>query len=241
MNMTPKRANGRIVPLVFAVLLLIAAAGRAVSCASSAVATDIAYPDWAASLVSYLAEITAALRIAVGLGAVAWSAYARGRWGDMTAAALCAALLDYAARFLIDLLTGALGEYAVLALAWLGQEFLLEVVLTLIAVPVILGTRKKFRAAANPRERAGYTPYRAAAYAVLLHTALRLGLEIYNAADFLLTYAGITSAEAASIVGSILRVLVIYGALSVLAAAATVSLLGKRRGRAAAAGKSGKN
>ncbi|MBQ2545086.1 MAG: hypothetical protein II557_02255, partial [Clostridia bacterium] len=65
----PKRSGGIAVLCVFAALLLLAAAGRTVSYLSAAAASDIACPAWLASLADYGAELIAALRVVVSLGA----------------------------------------------------------------------------------------------------------------------------------------------------------------------------
>ncbi|MBQ4350227.1 MAG: hypothetical protein II768_03135 [Clostridia bacterium] len=223
----PKRSGGIAVLCVFAALLLLAAAGRTVSYLSAAAASDIACPAWLASLADYGAELIAALRVAVSLGALAAFAYQGRRMTLPVILCLLAAFLDYAARYVIDAVSGNLGDYGTIAVLWLLGEFLYEAVFLFAGLWVILAVRKRYRAAENPRKRAKYTALRAAAYAVLPYAVSRILAEIWYLVDFLLTYSGVTSTEIASIVGSFLRIAVIYGAFGMLASAAACRVIGR--------------
>ncbi|MBQ4193369.1 MAG: hypothetical protein II650_03850, partial [Clostridia bacterium] len=63
--------------------------------------------------------------------------------------------------------------------------------------------------------------------AVLPYAVSRILAEIWYLVDFLLTYSGVTSTEIASIVGSFLRITVIYGAFGMLASAAACRVIGR--------------
>ncbi len=229
---SPKRSGSRALLCVAAVLLLLAAAGRAVSYFAAAAASDIAFPMWLASLAEYGAELIAALRFAVGLGALTAFACRDGNLAPIFSVCLAAAFVDYAARFAIDTLSGNLGDYGVVAVFWLLGEFLYEAVFNAAGLWVILAFRKRFRAADSPRSRAKAAPLAAAAYSVLPYAVSRVLLEVWYLIDFLLTYSGVTSTEIASIVGSFLRILAIYGAFGVIASRAAARIL--LRGRKAA-------
>ncbi|MBR4185672.1 MAG: hypothetical protein IKQ87_07875 [Clostridia bacterium] len=221
----PKRRGSLTLLCVFLVLLLLAAAGRAVSYLSAAAASDIACPKWLASLADYGAELIAALRVAVGLGALTAFAYRGRRTAPLFVLCLTAALIDYAARFVIDALTGNLGDYGAVAVFWLLGEFLYEAAFTAAGLWVILAVRKRFREADTPRRRARFAPLVAAALSVLPYAVSRILAEIWYLVSFLLTYSGITSTEIASIVGSFLRILAIYGAFGMIAARASARIL----------------
>ncbi|MCR4907085.1 MAG: hypothetical protein K6A33_13530 [Clostridiales bacterium] len=228
----PKRHGGAALLCVFFVLLLLAAAGRAVSYFSAAAASDIACPKWLASLADYGAELIAALRVAVGLGALTAFAYRGRKIAPPFLLCLAAALLDYAARFVIDSLSGNLGDYGTVAVFWLLGEFLYEAVFTAAGLWVILSMRRRFREADTPRRRAKFAPLIAAALAVLPYAVSRVLAEIWYLVSFLLTYSGVTSTEIASIVGSFLRILAIYGAFGMIASRAAARILLRRDGRA---------
>ncbi|MBO7405617.1 MAG: hypothetical protein J6V24_11700 [Clostridia bacterium] len=224
----PKQSGGLAYLSVFAVLLILAAAGRAVSYFAAAASSDIAFPGWLASLADYGAELIAALRVAVGLGALTAFAYRGRRIVPLFLLCLAAAFVDYAARFVIDTVSGNLGDYRIVAIFWLLGEFLYEAVFTAAGLWVILAFRKRYHAAESPRKRAKYAPLIAAAFSVLPYAASRIFAEIWYLIDFLLTYSGITSTEIASIVGSFLRILAIYGAFGMIAAHTTARILLRR-------------
>ena len=224
----PKQSGGLAYLSVFAVLLILAAAGRAVSYFAAAASSDIAFPGWLASLADYGAELIAALRVAVGLGALTAFAYRGRRIVPLFLLCLAAAFVDYAARFVIDTVSGNLGDYRIVAIFWLLGEFLYEAVFTAAGLWVILVFRKRYHAAESPRKRAKFAPLIAAAFSVLPYAVSRIFAEIWYLIDFLLTYSGITSTEIASIVGSFLRILAIYGAFGVIAARATARILLRR-------------
>ena len=221
-----KKDSGLLI--LFVVLLLLVVLGRALSYLYSVSFTDIAYPGWVSSLASYLAEIVVAVRVAVGFAAVVHAVYRNRQIGGTLACVLTASLIDYLARCLIDALSGAVSS-AVFALIWVGTQFLYEAVFTVLAFLIAVLVKRKWDAAETPRAKAKYSERRAAAYAVLLYLVSRLVLEVWYLVDFLTSYTNITNAEIASIVGSFLKILVIYGGIAWLAASISMNLFEKRK------------
>jgi len=82
---------------------------------------------------------------------------------------------------------------------------------------VIAGTMRKKLAAAETRHQAErYTVNRACTVSLLLVMISRLAMEVWYLIDFMIVYTDITAAETAAIVGSFLKVIVIYGGAAVL-------------------------
>ena len=76
---------------------------------------------------------------------------------------------------------------------------------------LILLRANRYRTAETARTRTQCSPVSAVRVSVLLTLLSRLILEAVSIIQFVMTYTGITSAEVASMFGSVIRIVVIYG------------------------------
>jgi len=198
------------------VMLALVVLGRGVTCLHTVTATNIAFAGWVSSVLSYLAELLVCARTVAAIAGVTYAVYRNCGGGKFFAAAAGAALLDYAARFVIDFSTSAIAGAELLAASWLILQFLFEMLFIVLAY-VIAGTMRKKLAAAETRHQAErYTVNRACTVSLLLVMISRLAMEVWYLIDFMIVYTDITAAETAAIVGSFLKVIVIYGGAAVL-------------------------
>lgn len=202
------------------VLLLLAAVilGRLSSYFQSVSATDIAYADWVSDLMAYLGEVIVSARTVVSFSAIACAAYYldKSALTQSIIFASAAALLDYAARFLIDCISGALDGAETLALVWLLLQYAYEMIFIALAVMIVLMMKKKALAAETRRTAEKFSCIRAIRYALILVMLSHVALEAYYLVDFLLSYTGITNTEIASMVGQFLKIFVIYGGIALI-------------------------
>ena len=192
--------------------------GRIVSACHSITATDIAYADWVPGLLGWISELIPAVRTAAGFAAIAAAVFFADKkcTGNVVLIASAAAFLDYAARFVIDLLSSALIGTELLAAVWLLLQFVYEVIFIVLSWIVCGIFKKKFDASETEFSKRKYSGIRAVRLSILLLTASRVALEIYYLVDFLLAYADVTNAEVASIIGQFLKCIVIYGGIPLL-------------------------
>lgn len=192
--------------------------GRLSSYFQTISATDIAYADWVSDLMSYIGEIIVTLRTVISFSAVSYAAYyldkSSLRWSVAFSAG--AAFLDYAARFLIDYLSGSLNGTEMLALIWLLLQYVYELIFIVLAVLIILMMKRKAQSAENRRTAEKFSCIHAIRYALLLVMLSHVALEAYYLVDFLLSYTNITNTEIASIIGQFLKIFVIYGSIALL-------------------------
>lgn len=208
-------------------LIILVAAGRLTSYFRSITETDIAYDSWITTLLVYLGEIITACRTVVSFSAIAFSAYylqKRKAFVISIVFAMSAAFLDYAARFLIDLMGGAIAGAELFTAIWLLLQIAYEWIFIALAAVIINSMKKRSATAETKRTASKYTVNRASAYSLLLVLASHIVLEGYYLADFLLTYTGITNTEIASIIGSFLKIIVIYGGISLILSEGMLSL-----------------
>ncbi len=227
---TEKTGTGfRLTVLVMLALVIL---GRSVSYFHTVAATDIAYAAWVSSALSYLAELLVCARTVTAIAGITYAVYhpQTQSGGKYLAAAGIVALLDYAARFTIDFVTGAIAEAEILAVTWLLLQFLYEMLFITLAYVVAGWMRKKLTAAESRQQKEKYSVNRACMVSLLLVLLSRLAMEIWYLIDFMIAYTDITATETASIVGSFLKVIVIYGGAALLAGEWYTELLKKRNG-----------
>ena len=218
-----KQKSSRFFLTYFIIILTLIAAGRAVSYLCTLSSTNIAFPEWVESVTSYLSEILDAARRAVSYCAIVCAAFC-GFGVRTTVSVSLLTLLDFAARLVIDLVTSAVSGTEVVALIWLGANFLYELVFLILACIVSRIVKLKLNAEENERKKCRHTPEKALLYSVGLYCASRLVSEIFYLVDFLLSYVNITNTEIASIVGSFLEILAVYGGISYIVGYAVLPL-----------------
>lgn len=213
-------------------MLVLVFLGRGVSYINTAAATDITYADWVPAALSYLGELLVCARTVLGIAGITFAMYFFGKPMALRflAGAAGAALVDYAARFVIDLATKAITEVELLAASWLFMQFLFEMVFVVLSYFAAGWMKVKMERAEVRRQAEKYTVNRACTAALLLVMLSRIALEIWYLVDFLLAYTNITATETASIVGAFLKVIVIYGGAAVLLGEWYTELLKKRCG-----------
>lgn len=210
------------------VMLLLVIVGRGVSWLDTVAATDIAYASWVSSALSYLSEILVCARTIIAISGIVFSVYRGvGSAKFFVSAALCA-LVDYSARFLIDYLTNAISGAELLAVCWLLLQFLFELLLLAVSVAIAVAMKKKQASAGTVRQAEKFTVNRACTVSVLVVMLSRLVLEAWYLVEFMLAYTDITSTETASIVGSFLKIIVIYGGIAALLGEQYTGFLKKR-------------
>lgn len=213
-------------------MLALVVLGRGVSYLNTIASTDISYAAWVSSVLSYLAELLVCARTVLGIAGITYAMYRFGKreaWKFLGAAA-GAALTDYAARFLIDFATSAIADVEVLAASWLLLQFLFEMLFVALSYVLAEILKKKFEATEIKRQAEKYTVNRSCMISLLCVMLSRIALEIWYLIDFMIAYTDITAAETASIVGSFLKVIVIYGGIAVLLGEWYTEWLKKRDG-----------
>lgn len=199
-------------------MLVLVFLGRGVSYINTAASTDISYADWVPAALSYLGELLVCARTVFGIAGIVFAVYFFGKPTALRFLAGTAgiALIDYSARFGIDLATKAIAEVEILAASWLFLQFLFEMLFVVLSY-VIAGMMKEKRKRSESRRQAEkFTVNRACTVSLLLVLLSRLALEVWYLVDFLLAYTNITATETASMVGAFLKVIVIYGGAAVL-------------------------
>ncbi len=210
-------------------MLVLVVLGRSVSYFHTVTATDISYTAWVPSALSYLAELLVCARTVIAIAGITYAVYRpqTQSGGKFLAAAGLTALLDYGARFMIDYVTKAIVDAEIFAAVWLLLQFLFEMIFIALSYAVASAMQKKFTAAESSLQAERYTVSRACAVSVLLVLLSRLGMEVWYLVDFMLAYTDITATETASIVGSFLKVIVIYGGAAILFGEGYTELLKK--------------
>lgn len=216
MEKTQPQKTGTGFRITVLVMLALVVLGRGVSSFHTVAATDIAFDAWVSSALSYLAELLVCARTVAAIAGITWAVYRNQGSGKFLAAAAVIALLDYAARFVIDYASSAIVGAEVLAASWLLLQFLFEMLFVVLAYLIAGAMRKKLQTAETRRQAERYTVNRSCTVSLLLVMVSRLMLEVWYLIDFMLAYTDITAAETAAIVGSFLKVLVIYGGAAVL-------------------------
>lgn len=213
-------------------MLVLALLGRGVSYVNTAAATDISYADWVPAALSYLGELLVCARTVLGIAGITFAVYFFGKPTALRflAGAAGAALLDYSARFVIDLVTKAITDVELLAASWLFMQFLFEMLFVVLSYVVAGAMKSKMERAEVRRQAEKYTVNRACTVSLLLVMLSRIALEVWYLVDFLLMYTNITATETASMVGAFLKVIVIYGGAAVLLGEWYTEMLKKRCG-----------
>lgn len=213
------------------VLLLISLVilGRLTSYFYSVSATDISYANWIPTLLSYIGEILASCRTVVSFSSIAVAAYIFNRQSLNLSVifAAAAAILDYAARFFIDLSTGALSGAEMLAVIWLLLQLAYEWIFLALGVLIIIMMKNRYASAETKRTAEKYSCIRSVRYALSLVLFSHIALEVYYLVDFMLTYTGITNTEIASMIGQFLKIIVIYGGIALILAEIMQSVFAK--------------
>lgn len=216
MEKTQPQKTGTGFRITVLAMLALVVLGRGVSYFHTIAATDIAYAAWIPSALSYLAELLVCARTVAAIAGITYAVYCRQRGGKFLCAAAGVALIDYAARFLIDFVTSAIVGAEILAASWLLLQFLFEMLFVALSYVVAGAMRKKLTAAETRRQAEKYTVNRSCTASLLLVMLSRLALEVWYLIDFMIAYTDITATETASIVGAFLKVIVIYGGAAVL-------------------------
>lgn len=201
-------------------LALLVVLGRVTSYFNTISATDVAVSDWVTTLLTYLGEILTAARTVVSFSAIAVAAYVLDKKSLVfsTVYVFAFALLDYAARFLIDFVNGAITGVETMAIIWLLLQFAYEGIFIILAVLIVNMMKAKLDNAETPRRAAKFSCIRAVRWSLFAVCLSRVALEVYFLVDFLLTYTNITNTETASIIGQFLKIIVIYGGISFMLA-----------------------
>ncbi len=225
-----KKKQGKLFFLTyFVVIIIMLALGRALSYLCTLSSTDIAYPEWVEKLSSYLSEILDASRRAVSYAAVICAVFSGSGGIKTTFSVSLLALLDSAVRFAIDLFTSAISGQEVLAVIWLGTNYIYELVFIILTYIIARMVMLKRNHETNERKKRSITPTKAVFYSVGLYCLSRLVSELLYLIDFLVSYVNITNTEIASIVGSFLGILVIYGGISFIVAYLFYPVLERRK------------
>lgn len=215
-----KKNNTRLFVSVLIWSLALILAGRITTHFTSLAATDIAIPEWVSFVSGLIAELIVCARIVVGYSGLAQCAYhpavtAEGKrrtaLPGMLTLVLVLSFIDYMARFVIDFASGSILGSEMLAVIWLLLQFLYEGVFIVMSMLLILLRANRYRTAETARTRTHFSPVSAVRVSVLLTLLSRLILEAVSIIQFVMTYTGITSAEVASMFGSVIRIIVIYG------------------------------
>lgn len=215
-----KKNNTRLLITVLGWSLALIAAGRICTQFTALAATDVAFPEWVSFVTGLIAELIVCARIVVGYSGLAQCAYhpavapdgkRRTALPGMLTLVLVLSFTDYLARFIIDYVTGSILGSEALAVIWLLLQFLYEGFFIVMSMLLILLQEGKYRSAETARSRTRHSPAAAVRCSVLLTLLSRLILEAVSIVQFVTTYTGITSAETASMIGSVIRILVIYG------------------------------
>ena len=215
--------------LLFAAVVLfsIVVLSRIVGIFYSITATDIMYADWVPSILNYVTEFLGAFYVAAAYCLIVYSIY-NGRLKGAVITVLSVTLVDFSARFMIDLINGSIAGMERFAFIWLVLQLVYELVF--MALSFIIGRMMytKYLQTAGKVSSSRFSSDRAVMYSVLLYMASRLFSEILYLIDFLTTYTNITNTEIASIVGSFMTILVVYGAAALVFASVFGASLKKR-------------
>ena len=215
-----KNSSTRLFLTVLAASLGLIVMGRVSTQFTAIASTDIAFPEWVSFVFAIVSELIVCARIVMGCAGLAQCAYHPAVTPDgrkhtalapMLTMVLALSLADYLARFLVDFLTGAVTGMEGLAMIWLLMQFLYEAVFIVMSMLLILLQARKFAAAETARSRERHSPAAAVRCAVLLILLSRVVLEAASIIEFVSTYSDITAAETASMIGSVIKILVIYG------------------------------
>lgn len=221
-----------VLSLIFIVL------GRVSTQFTAVAATDVAFPEWVSFVFSIVSELIVCARIVIGYAGMTHCAYgssgetAKSALPGMTVLVLALSLADYLARFVIDLAGGSITGAEGVALIWLGLQFLYEGIFIVLSMLIITVQKNKYTIAETSRSRARHNPQTAVRYSVLLTLVSRLALEIVSIIEFVTTYTGITAAETASMIGSVIKIIVIYGGGALILAEFFTDFLTKNSGDA---------
>ncbi|MBQ8187712.1 MAG: hypothetical protein IJ037_12710 [Clostridia bacterium] len=214
----PSRTGLFVRVLVFSLIFIVL--GRVSTQFTSVAATDVAFPDWVPFVFSLVSELIVCARIVIGYAGMAHGAYftrhddggrVKSALPGMTVLVLVLSFADYLARFVIDFASGSITGAEGVALIWLGLQFVYEGIFIVLSMLIITVQRSKHDLAETSRARARHTPHAAVRYCVILTLVSRVVLEIASIIEFVTTYTGITSAETASMIGSVIKIIVIYG------------------------------
>lgn len=194
--------------LYAALLLLVIGAGRVSMTVYNNVSVDIAYAPWFADVFQYATDILNGAKIALMVGAIAYSThFISKKSGNVTMLfALGGLFVENAARFVIDWVSSSVAYYGVpLILISLFSRFLYEGLLVLAAWGIArLFLKRSWKAVSSAR------------LSVVLFMAAQLVGEIRYLAEHLSLYGGMTSQEIAVCVGSFLNIVVMYGGIPLL-------------------------
>ncbi|MGN1409004.1 MAG: hypothetical protein ACI4XJ_02385 [Eubacteriales bacterium] len=211
-----KRAKHRFLVSAAIISLVLIAAARVSTYICTLSSTDIAYPEWVEIFTSYLSETLSALRLAVSFAAICYAVYYRLGSASAVVFSLLFSLADFSARFLIDLSMGAIIGSETFALIWLGINFVYEFVFIMLSYFAARILKLKSDGTDDVRRKKRYTIERAILVSVGLYLLSRVISELFYLVDFLLSYVNITNTEIASMVGSFLKIFVIYGGAAYL-------------------------
>ena len=231
-----KKNNTRLFLTVLLWSLALIVMGRVSTQFTAVASTDVAFPEWVSFVSSLVSELIVCARMVIGCAGLAQCAYRSVQVTDgskktslpaMLTLVLAMALTDYLARFLIDLCTGSIAGAESLALIWLFFQFLYEGVFIVMAMLLILLQANKYTCAETERTRERYSPSAAVRAAVLQIMLSRVILEVISIIDFVITYSDITTTEVASMVGAVIKILVIYGGSAMILGEIFTDLLEK--------------
>lgn len=228
---TKSKTNGGVLRFAVAVMLFLVLIGRGISYFYTVAANDIAFASWVSSALSYISEIIVCARTVAAIAVIVFAVYYNCGKGRFFVSAAACAFVDYLARFFIDLVTNAISGAELLAACWLLMQFLFELLLFALSLFIAETMRKKQNSAKTVRQTEKYTVNRACTASVLAVGVSKLILEVWYLVDFMLAYTDITSTETASIVGSFLKIIVIYGGVAALFGELYTELLKKRATR----------
>ena len=222
-----RRAKTRFLVSAALISVVLIAAARVSTYICTLSSTDIAYPEWVEILTSYLAETLSALRLSASFAAICFGIYYRIGAASATVLASLFSLADFSMRFLIDLSTGAITGSESVALIWLGINFGYEFVFIMLSYFAARILKLKFDGAEDVRRKKKFTINRALLVSVGLYLLARVISELFYLVDFLLSYVNITNTEIASMVGSFLKIFIIYGGAAYLFAYFCISFFRK--------------
>lgn len=234
-----KKNKLRLFLTVLAGSLLCILLGRLSTQFASTAATDVAFPEWVAFVMSLLSQLIVAARLVLGYAGMTACAYTAhpGQNGRkithlprMLTLVLAMSFADYLARFLIDFISGSITGTEIVAVIWLLLQFFYEAVFIVLSMIIIMLLAGRHSYANTVRGRERTSPAAAVRYSVLLTLLAHIALEIVSIIEFVTTYTDITSAETASMIGSVVRILVIYGGGSLLLGELFADLLLKKPG-----------
>lgn len=236
-NIMEKKNTTKLFLRVLAISAVLIVLGRVSTQFTSIAATDVAFPDWVSFVFSLLSELIVCARIVIGYAGMAHCAYFT-RYSDsgrpksalpgMLTLVLTLSFADYLARFLIDFIGGSITGAEGVALIWLSLQFLYEAIFIVLSMLIITVQANRYASAETSRSRARHDPAAAVRYSVLLTLLSRIVLEVVSIAEFVMTYTDITASETASMIGSVIKIIVIYGGGALILSDIFTDLLGKK-------------